>query len=159
MREDAALERPEGAERRAELAELLDAAIAATSRVRPANTLVERSYDSTCSVRAGELQLEEALCNVLVTAAEALQRQQRMAGGPAQPRLGVRLFRDDAGLAVVEVTFGGAARQAPSPQEPVQSSGDGLALAREVIAILGGTLHVASRAEGSSTVTVRLPTS
>jgi signal transduction histidine kinase len=133
-------------------------------RIGKATRVVVDVPPSLPAVRANHRRIVQALVNLLVDAADAVEARARSGGERGWIRLGTAT--DAGGLSLLVEDDGGvrdaateARRLDPSPVTDAQrAAGLGLAISRENVARCGGTLDVEPGRAGGSRFRLRLPT-
>jgi signal transduction histidine kinase len=125
---------------------------------------LERDFRPAPAVEANESRLGQVFLNLLINAVQAMPDRPASAN-----RIGLRIFTDDAGWAVVEVTDNGSGIDPErlgrvfdpffTTKGVAEGTGLGLSICRNIVRHAGGTIDVRSLPGEGSTFVVRLPAS
>ena len=113
-------------------------------------------------VKLGQRHLVQVMVNLLINAADAVEearpaRQVRIAVSARRVDAGVRLCVDDNGPGIPEETLARLFQPFFTTKPPGKGTGLGLALCREYVARVGGTLHAENHAGGGARFVMMLP--
>ncbi|MCK8499015.1 sensor histidine kinase [Myxococcus fulvus] len=151
------------AEEAGSVAEALDEAERLASvRLRSLGQVVREVEPHLVRVRLGQRQLVQVVLNLLLNAADALDgvqpsRAARIVLRATRVEGGVRLEVEDNGPGVPETVLPHLFEPFFTTKAPGKGTGLGLALCREYLARVGGTLTVANCPDGGACFTLHLP--
>ncbi|NTX06581.1 two-component sensor histidine kinase [Myxococcus sp. CA051A] len=134
----------------------------ASVRLRSLGQVVRELSPELSRVRLGQRHLVQVVLNLLLNAADAVDSAQppRVARIVLRARAeagGVRLEVEDNGPGIPEAALSRLFEPFFTTKAPGKGTGLGLALCREYLARVGGTLSVANRPEGGACFTLHLP--
>ncbi|MFY2560992.1 sensor histidine kinase [Corallococcus terminator] len=134
----------------------------ASVRLRSLGQVVREVAPDLSRVRLGQRQLVQVVLNLLLNAADALDsaeppRAARIVLRAREEAGGVRLEVEDNGPGIPEAVLSHLFEPFFTTKAPGKGTGLGLALCREYLARVGGTLSVANRPEGGACFTLHLP--
>ncbi|MCP3163599.1 sensor histidine kinase [Myxococcus qinghaiensis] len=134
----------------------------ASVRLRSLGQVVREVEPDLSRVRLGQRQLVQVVLNLLLNAADAVDSAQppraaRIVLRAREEQGGVRLEVEDNGAGIPEAVLARLFEPFFTTKAPGKGTGLGLALCREYLARVGGTLSVANRPEGGACFTLHLP--
>jgi signal transduction histidine kinase len=141
---------------------LVEARRLASVRLRSLGEVVEEVAPALPRVRVSQRHLVQVLVNLLLNAADALEaaeprRPARIVLRARPAEQGVRLEVEDNGPGIPEAVLPRLFEPFFTTKPPGKGTGLGLALCREYLARVGGTLAAENRPEGGARFTLHLP--